>query len=114
MHLLTTAGVSLRATSKLTARSQTTIPASVRDAMNLQPGENIEYAVLPGGQVLMTRQESVGEADPVIAVFLNFLAEDMRNNPANLKPLDHSLLARATSLTTDVDVDLDAPLTDDE
>ncbi|ORM68065.1 type II toxin-antitoxin system PrlF family antitoxin [Pantoea rwandensis] len=114
MQLITTAGVSLRATSKLTARSQTTIPASVRDAMNLQPGENIEYAVLPGGQVLMSRQESASEDDPVIVDFLNFLAEDMRNNPANLKPLDRTLIARAASLTTDVDVDLDAPLTDDE
>ncbi|RAH31483.1 regulator, partial [Pantoea agglomerans] len=43
MGTLTHANISLRASSKLTARSQTTIPAAVRDAMNLQPGENIEY-----------------------------------------------------------------------
>jgi antitoxin PrlF len=35
------ADVSLRAESRLTERSQTTIPASIGDALHLKPGENI-------------------------------------------------------------------------
>lgn len=114
MGTLTHTNISLRATSKLTARSQTTIPAAVRDAMNLQPGENIEYAVLPGGKVLITRQETVTDDDPVMASFLIFLAADMCNTPSNIKTLDRGLLTRITSLTEGMDVDLDAPLMDDE
>ncbi|WP_336851987.1 type II toxin-antitoxin system PrlF family antitoxin [Pseudescherichia vulneris] len=114
MNLLTQAGVSLRASSKLTARSQTTIPASVRDAMKLKPGEEIEYAVLPDGQVLMCRKNSAENEDPVIGSFLQFLENDMQENPGRIKPLRASLLARAESLTADMDIDLDAPLTDEE
>ena len=114
MGTLTQANISLRASSKLTARGQTTIPAAVRDAMNLQPGENIEYAVLQGGKVLITRQEPVTDDDPVMASFLSFLAADIRNTPANIKTLDRGLLTRITSLTEGMDVDLDAPLMDDE
>lgn len=114
MGTLTHTNISLRATSKLTARSQTTIPAAVRDAMNLQPGENIEYAVLPSGKVLITRQETVTDDDPVMASFLSFLAADMCNTPSNIKTLDRGLLTRITSLTEGMDVDLDAPLMDDE
>ncbi|MBS6034556.1 type II toxin-antitoxin system PrlF family antitoxin [Pantoea brenneri] len=114
MGNLTQADVSLRASSRLTARSQTTIPAAVRDAMNLQPGENIEYAVLPGGKVLISRQETVSDDDPVMASFLSFLADDMRQHPEKIKTLDAALVTRIASLTAGMDVNLDAPLTDDE
>lgn len=114
MNFLTQAGVSLRASSRLTARSQTTIPASVRDAMNLQPGEEIEYSVLHNGEVLISRKNSAEEDDPVVNAFLNFLERDMQDNPQRIKPLSPSLMARVASLTQGMDVDLDAPLTDDE
>lgn len=114
MGTLTQANISLRASSKLTARGQTTIPAAVRDAMNLQPGENIEYAVLQGGKVLITRQETMADDAQVKASFLSFLPADRRNTAANIKMLDRGLLTRITSLTEGMDVDLDAPLMDDE
>lgn len=113
MTNLTLAGVSLRASSKLTARSQTTIPATVRDAMNLKPGEEIEYQVLANGTVVMARK-SAAEEDPVIEQFLEFLAQDLGRNPSRIKPLSTSLVSRAESLTAGMDVDLDAPLTDDK
>ncbi|WP_312983740.1 type II toxin-antitoxin system PrlF family antitoxin [Atlantibacter sp.] len=108
------AGVTLRASSKLTARSQTTIPASVRDAMNLKPGEEIEYAVLADGQVLMTRKEANAEDDPVMESFLSFLANDIQRNPSQIHALDTAFWADVDALTEGVDVDLDAPLNDEK
>lgn len=48
------ADVSLRAESRLTERSQTTIPAVIRDALHLKPGEYIHYTLLAGGKVIMS------------------------------------------------------------
>ena len=40
--------------SKVTIRGQTTIPAPVREALKLKPGQDsIHYEILPGGQVFM-------------------------------------------------------------
>ena len=42
--------------SKVTIRGQTTIPAPVREALKLKPGQDsIHYEILPGGQVFMCR-----------------------------------------------------------
>lgn len=114
MNNVAMAGVTLRASSKLTARSQTTIPASVRDAMNLKPGEEIEYAVLADGQVLMTRKQTDAEDDPVMEGFLSFLANDIQHNPSQIHALDTAFWDDVEALTEGVDVDLDAPLADEK
>lgn len=103
-------GIALRASSKLTARSQTTIPASVRDAMNLKPGEEIEYAVLSDGQVLMSRKEANTEDDPVMESFLSFLANDIQRHPSQVRALDTAFWHDVDALTEGIDIDLDAPL----
>lgn len=108
---LNMAEVSLRAESRLTERSQTTIPAAIRDALRLKPGEVIEYSLLPGGKVIMSRQYQ-GD-DPVIDSFLHFLEQDMVQNPQRIQPVPASAWANITALTAGVEVDLDAPLTDD-
>ena len=85
------ADLSLRASSSLTLCSQTPLSAAVCDAMNLQPGENIEEANLPGGKALISRQERVSDDNPFMAGFLSFLAEDMRQHPDRIKRwLPHS------------------------
>jgi len=109
---LNIAHISLRAESRLTERSQTTIPAAIRDALQLKPGELIEYALLPGGRVIMSRQTQQ-EEDPVIGQFLQFLEKDMAANPQRIQPVQTSLWASIEALTTGVEVDLDAPLKDD-
>ncbi|MEQ4924422.1 type II toxin-antitoxin system PrlF family antitoxin [Proteus hauseri] len=103
--------VSLRAESRLTERSQTTIPAAIRDALHLKPGELIEYSLLPGGKVIMSRQEKEPD-DPVISEFLSFLQKDMEKNPQHIKPVPTALWEEVKELTAGVDVDLDAPLID--
>ena len=109
---LNLADVSLRAESRLTERSQTTIPAAIRDALHLKPGEFIEYSLLPGGKVIMSRREEEQE-DPVVSQFLAFLENDMKKNPHHIHPVPVAFWAGIQELTAGVEVDLDAPLTDD-
>ena len=106
------ANVSLRAESRLTERSQTTIPAAIRDALHLKPGENIQYTLLAGGKVIMSRKEEELD-DPVVSQFLSFLENDMKKNPQNIVPVPVAFWDSIKALTAGVEVDLDAPLTDD-
>ena len=46
--------------SKVTIRGQTTIPAPVREALKLKPGQDsIHYEILPGGQVSRTTRKKL-------------------------------------------------------
>lgn len=102
--------IALVADSKLTERHQTTIPASIRDALHLSGGDRIRYQLLANGEVLMTRYEEEQE-DPVMQAFLQFLAKDMSNNPQNIKPLD---LSRGFELVAGMDVNLDDDIIDED
>lgn len=108
------ADVSLRVASKLTERSQTTIPAAIRDALHLKPGEFIRYELLADGQVVLSRQDEDEAQDPVITSFLQFIQTDMQQNPHRLRSLDAAKVARARELTAGMDLDVDAEITDDE
>ena len=51
-------------TSKLTSKSQTTVPKSIRRALNLSPGDLLSYEI-SGDRVILTRApDSTGEDDP--------------------------------------------------
>lgn len=108
------ADVSLRTESRLTGHSQTTIPAAIRDALHLKPGEIIEDSLLPGGKVVMSRQQEEEHDDPMVEQFLSFLEKDMIKNPHRIQPASVALWAKVNELTAGVDVDLDAPLTGDD
>ncbi len=74
--------------SKVTIRGQTTIPAPVREALKLKPGQDsIHYEILPGGQVFMCRLGDEQE-DYTMNAFL-FLDADIQNNPQN-SSIQHS------------------------
>ena len=109
---LYSADASLRAVSRLTERSQTTIPAVIRDALHLKPGEHIKYTLLADGNVIMSRKEEEQD-DPVVAQFLTFLENDMKKNPQNIHPVPTVFWESIKALTAGVEVDLNAPLTDD-
>ncbi|EDQ2186845.1 type II toxin-antitoxin system PrlF family antitoxin [Salmonella enterica] len=111
-QILNSAEVSLRAESRLTERSQTTIPAVIRDALHLKPGEYIHYTLLAGGKVIMSRQNEEQD-DPVISQFLTFLENDMKKNPQKITPVPTIFRESMKALTAGVNVDLDAPLTED-
>lgn len=103
----------LESESTLTDRYQTTVPETVRKALQLQKRDKIHYTVLDNGDVVMSRADAK-EHDPAIGQFLHFLANDIQQNPQRLQSIDSGLVKRVLSLVTDVELDLDAPLLDED
>lgn len=103
-----------QAESTLTDRYQTTIPDSVRKALRLQKRDRIHYTIQPDGQVIISRSDRTEEDDPVLEKFLEFLAEDMQKHPQRIQAVSSELVDRLRDLTADVDIDLDAALSDED
>jgi antitoxin PrlF len=49
-----------RAVSRLTVKSQTTVPKHVRDALGLRPGDTISYEI-DKGRVIMRKQAQLSQ-----------------------------------------------------
>ena len=99
--------------STLTNRYQTTVPNIIRKALRLEKKDKIRYTVQPDGSVIMSRANQA-ENDPVLAEFLTFLANDISQNPQNVSAIDSNLLDRVRPLVSDVKIDLDSPLSDED
>jgi len=54
--------------SKLTSKSQTTIPQSVRRALQIGPGDEIEYEIVEG-HVVLTKARIGGKTDDPFRTF---------------------------------------------
>jgi antitoxin PrlF len=50
-------------TSKLTSKAQTTVPQPVRAALNLEPGDALEYRI-EVGRVILTKHADASVDDP--------------------------------------------------
>lgn len=61
-------GLNTVITSKLTSKSQTTVPQPVRKALGLQPGDQLRYEI-SGGQVILSRVEPDSLAEDPFASF---------------------------------------------
>jgi antitoxin PrlF len=94
--------------SVITAKSQTTLPAGVRQALGVGPGDRLAY-IVEGDRAVIMKASSDTE-DPAIDAFLDFLARDMTSRPQQLTDLTPALLERARSLTQGMEVDLDTPI----
>lgn len=99
--------------STLTDRYQTTIPDPVRKALGLNKRDKIRYTIQPDGKALISRADQT-ESDPILGEFLNFLAQDLQKNPQNLQAISTDLVSHVQSLVCDVNLDLDAPLLDED
>ncbi len=99
--------------STLTNRYQTTIPEPVRKALGLNKRDKIRYTIQSDGQVVISRADTT-ESDTILGEFLNFISQDIKNNPQHLETLSSDLINRVQSLISDVDVDLDAALLDED
>jgi antitoxin PrlF len=97
--------------STLTDRYQTTVPDAVRKALGLNKRDKIRYTIQPDGTVSMARAE---ERDPVVEEFLDFLAKDLEKNPHHIQTISPELLSHVRSLISTVEIDLDAPLADED
>lgn len=100
--------------STLTQRYQTTIPAPVRKALNLNKSDKILYTIESDNRVVISRVVEETEDDPILASFLNLLAKDMKNNPEHIQAVNSDMVSRSKSLVEGVDIDLDAPLLDED
>ncbi len=104
-----------RSESTLTDRYQTTVPEAVRQALGLNKRDKIFYTIQSDGRVLLSRVEQTEtDPDPVLEKFLAFLAQDMNNHPQLIQPISSDLLNRAQSLVEGIEIDLDAPLLDED
>jgi antitoxin PrlF len=104
----------LEVESTLTDRYQTTVPETVRRALKLGKRDKIHYTIRSSGEVVLSRADASNGDDPVLGQFLGFLAADIARHPERLQALDAGLLRRLQSLVGDVDVDLDAALSEDD
>jgi antitoxin PrlF len=96
--------VALEEFSTITAKGQTTIPKSVRQALGVDYGGRIAFRVGKNGVTVARADET---DDPAIDEFLEFLASDIKKRPEAVKALTPELAARITALTADMHVDLD-------
>jgi antitoxin PrlF len=101
----------LEETSTITAKGQTTIPKSVRQALGVDYGGKIAFRVDEHG--VSVRRADTEHEDPAIDSFLTFLAEDIKHRPEALTALSPALAERIAALTEGVKVDLDATIDGD-
>ncbi|MBE9045610.1 type II toxin-antitoxin system PrlF family antitoxin [Pleurocapsales cyanobacterium LEGE 10410] len=103
----------LQAESSLTDRYQTTVPDIVRKTLGLNKKDKITYVINSDGTVTITRSETL-EEDPILGKFLDFLAQDIKQNPQHIQPITSKTLKRVQSLVENVDIDLNASLSDED
>lgn len=107
-------GALLKEESTITAKGQTTVPKSVRQALGVDYGGRIAFVVDDQRRVYLQKAEIEETADPVIGRFLEFLAQDMAQHPeTSVVSFPKALLDRARALTKGMTVDLDAEIEGD-
>lgn len=97
--------------SVITAKSQTTLPAGVRQALGVGPGDRLAYVIEGDRAVIMKAR--LDEEDPAIGAFLDFIERDMVAHPERLAKLTPELIERARRLTHGIEVDLDEAIDGD-
>ncbi|MFP1453357.1 type II toxin-antitoxin system PrlF family antitoxin [Escherichia coli] len=99
--------------SKVTIRGQTTIPAPVREALKLKPGQDsIHYEILPDKPgTLLCRLGDEQEDHAIENAFLRFLDADIQNNPQKTRPFN---IQQGKKLVAGMDVNIDDEIGDDE
>jgi antitoxin PrlF len=103
----------LHVESTLTERYQTTVPETVRRALKLGKRDKIHYTIRPSGEVVLTRAELPEGDDPILGLFLDFLARDIADHPERMQVVDAGLVKRLHSLVGGVEIDLDTALSVD-
>jgi antitoxin PrlF len=103
----------LEVKSTLTESYQTTIPDSVRKILGLNKHDRICYTIELDGRVILSRSEPP-ENDPVLGKFLAFLEKDLIKNPHQISVISSDLRDRVKSVIADVELDLNAPLADED
>jgi antitoxin PrlF len=104
-------GTLLKEESTITAKGQTTVPKSVRQALGVDYGGRITFVVDDQRRVYVQKAEMDETDDPVIDSFLAFLAQNMALHPEkSVVSFPKEILDRAAALTGGMDIDLDAKI----
>ena len=100
--------------SKVTARSQTTLPNGVRKALRLHPGEDALEWEIRGDEAVVRRADVAPEEDdPALVPFLRLLERDIAEHPERPGGIPADPYRRwvsVTDVTDGVEVDLDEPI----
>ncbi len=105
----------LEIAATVTERGQTTVPAAIRKMLALGKRDQVVFRGLADGTVTIAKkQRDAEDGDPIIGAFLAFLTRDMAKEPARIRPVPKSLVARGRGLVKGVPVDLDAALREDD
>ena len=76
-------------------------------------GQVRAHVIAPGRMLVTAETIEEQGADPVIASFLAFMAQDMVNNPKSIRPMDENRTRRIASLVEGISVDEDEDLGDE-
>jgi antitoxin PrlF len=90
--------------SKITSKNQTTVPKVVRDALNLEPGGEVEFLIK--GDVV--RVINPNNRDPVLRSFLSLIGNDIAK-AHNVNVLSEALAEKLQNALQQ-DVNLEEPL----
>lgn len=89
--------------SRITAKGQTTVPRSVRQALGVGTGDEIAFRIDAEG--VTVRRAGEPEVDPVLDRFLDFLARDMADRPDRIEAFPDPLARRIADLVGAIDID---------
>src|SRR5260370_34673234 len=105
----------LESPATITDRAQTTVPAAIRKMLALGKRDQVVFRGLADGTVVIAKKQPRDDnGDPVIGTFLAFLARDMAKEPARIRPMPKSLVARGKALVKGVKMDLEAALPEED
>ena len=97
--------------SKVTSRSQTTLPNGVRKALRLRPGEDTLEWEIRGNEAVARRAATRDESeDPALEPFLKLLERDIADHPERLSGMPDGLHQRLLAVTDGMDVSPDEPI----
>jgi antitoxin PrlF len=97
--------------SKVTQRSQTTLPSGVRQALGLHPGEDsIAWEIQGDVAVARRAPAEAEEEDPALTPFLALLERDLAEHPERLRGMPQGLHERLLAVTEGVEVGMDEPI----
>ncbi|MBM6594962.1 type II toxin-antitoxin system PrlF family antitoxin [Microvirga pudoricolor] len=103
----------LEVEATVTERGQTTIPAAIRKVLALRKHDHIVFRSLADGTVVVEKKDDTVPEDLVLRNFLDFIANDILTRPQAMSLLpDH--FAEDHRHLSDIEIDLDEPLVDDE
>jgi antitoxin PrlF len=86
----------------ITEKGQVTIPKPVRDALGVGYGGRVVFRIDENGVSVHAADD---DQDPILAGFLSFLANDMRERPQSISVFPKALAKRIAELTGAVEVD---------